>query len=455
MTCSAASRLQARFETSCNLHVLSSALPALRHLSIRLNKADLVEGVFFSSLALCTRLTALHLHGFRVSDATAIAAAAALARLPNLRELGLRTARGESACPSNLVKHLTALTSLCLYNNDRSGASSAPLYETAARNPGLLSFSVANIGPRVSNAPAAQVQQLLKACPSLTHLNLQDAHVQQDTLDVLLAHGTNITSLRALTIQPYTSIATREVPWRQLVLTDDTYPTVLHLANLPLQSVTSLQLFSDPDAKLGLLVLPTGSVPAAQLPGLLLQATTNLARCPAWQRKPESQLALGDELEIDDGEDDGDDDDQDDEFTQDQRLELFQALAPLSGPHVRHLVLGIKGLRVELGKAEVAALAQGLGKGLPVLWLRHCTLAASFWAALDDALPSLMFLALDSRVKFSATNVGIYCGRRATGSRLVLGMSPRVYQLCGHELQQGLDAQGLTHISVLNLGEVL
>jgi hypothetical protein len=207
-------------------------MPALRHLEVVLHGLDLGDGGLFTGLQLCTQLTALHLDGSTVCESTAIAAAAAVARLSNLRELGLTAGMRCHVCPSALVKHLTALTSLCIHNH-RYHDSSASLYAAAARNPGLLSFSVDHSDD--FEVPAPHVQQLIEACPSLAHLNFQATTVQQDAQDVLLTHGTNINSLRAHRVEPDSSIAGRQVSWRKLFLTDD-YPTALHLANLPLQS---------------------------------------------------------------------------------------------------------------------------------------------------------------------------------------------------------------------------
>jgi hypothetical protein len=296
-------------------------------------------------------------------------------------------------------------------------------------------------------APVAQVEQLLEACPSLTHLGLDYTRVEQDSLDAILTYGTNITSLNASRIEPDCSIAGREVSWRKLVLTDCYCLTTQHLANLPLQSVTSLQLGEDPDATLARLELPTRSVPAADLPGLLLEATTNLAKCPAWRSEPQPWVLL-----YGDPSDDVDDPPATTSFNPEQLLQLIQALAPLGGPHVAAFQLSIEGLSLQLGRAEVAALAQSLGKGLRKLELSHCNLTAGFWAALDDALPSLQYLTLREQVNCSAANVGIYCGKRSSANRLVLRMSPGVYQLCqGDELHQGLNAQGLGHITVRKL----
>jgi hypothetical protein len=429
------------------VHLMGPAMPALRHLEVALHNWELGDAGFFSSLQLCTHLTALHLRTFIVrTDTAAVAAAAALARLTNLRELGLRTASRCHVCPSTLVKHLTALTSLCLHNNSFRGEhSSAPLYAAAAKNPGLQSFSVDICKSR--DVPEAPLQQLLEACPSLTHLGFDNTCVQQNVLDVLLTHGTNITSLTASCIKPNSSIAAREVSWRKLVLTNDDHPTALHLANLPLQSVTSLQLSEDPDAGLGRLELPISSVPSDQLPGLLLQATSNLARCPAWRSKPESWVTLV-------GDPDFDDEDGDDVrfLTPDQRLGLLQALAPLHGPHVGGFELGIKGFDVTLGTAEVMALAESLGQGLVELKLSHVTLSAGFWAALDHALPALHTLTLDEQVGCCPVEVGIFCGRRDPGRRTTLKLGRGVYKLCGgSRFKEGLKVQGLSHVKVRKL----
>jgi hypothetical protein len=295
MTCSAALCLKVRSGSTWCLHWLTSAMPALRHLEVQLLDDCPGDGGLIPSLHLCPQLTALHLEGLHLNEDSAVAASATLARLPNLRELGLGTATwgaGLMYTPLPAVlKHLTALTSLRL-RDGCSWHSSAPLYAAAIRNPGLLSFSVSHD----KEAPAGRVQHLLEALPSLTHLGLDSARVQQEALDVILTHGTRKTSLRAGSINPSTSMAGRQVSWRGLVLTDGKHPSKLHLANLPLQSVTSLQLSSD--AWLGSLELPTHSVQAADLPGLLLQATTNLAGCPAWRSAPDSWVTLQDDSSL-------------------------------------------------------------------------------------------------------------------------------------------------------------
>jgi hypothetical protein len=316
------------------------------------------------------------------------------------------------------------------------------MYAAAARNPGLLSFSVDHTGELF--APAAQVEQLLKACPSLTHLGFNSARVQQDALDAILTYGTNITSLSAYRMEPDSSIADRQASWRKLVLTDDDYPTALHLADLPLQSVTSLQFSEDEETTLDRLELPITWVSADQLPGLLLRATTNLARCPVWRSKPESCLTL-----CDDSSYDAEHPPSPASFTPEQRVQLFQALAPVGGPHVKVFALSIEGFNVQLGREEVTALAQSLGKGLLALRLGHCTLAAGFWASLDDALPSLQCLTLEEHVICSAADIGIYCAKRPSARRLLFQMSPFTYQLYGGDLlRQSLRAQKLTHIRV-------
>jgi hypothetical protein len=136
-------------------------------------------------------------------------------------------------------------------------------------------------------------------------------------------------------------------------------------------------------------------------------------------------------------------------FNPEQRLQLFRALAPLCGPHIEAFQLSIEGFNVELGRTEVAALAQSLGRGLEALRLGYVTLTAGFWAAVDKALPSLHTLALEEQVTCSAADIGTFCRERTATGYFNLHLSPVWYQLCGgDEFQQGLRAQGLSHISV-------
>jgi hypothetical protein len=116
---------------------------------------------------------------------------------------------------------------------------------------------------------------------------------------------------------------------------------------------------------------------------------------------------------------------------------------------VRDFKLGIDDINVELGQAEVAALAQCLGKGVELLTLSHCTLTAGFWAALEQALPSLHTLALLEQVRCRAAQVVNFCKKRVSAGGFVLRLSPGLYKRCGGEgFKQDLRTQGLSHISV-------
>jgi hypothetical protein len=286
----------------------------------------------------------------------------------------------------------------------------------------------------------------------LTCLDLGYFDISQDALEVILTYGTRITSLRAFTIRAHTSFADRQCGWKRLGLAAvEYYPTVLHWANLPLKGLEDLEIW-DPchDGSLAALQLPLSSMHPDQLAALLLQATTNLAASPAWQADPESCIALyfdpsgGTAHSI--------------RFTPQQRIQLLEALAPLGGPHVTKFESYIMGAVFEWGRPELQALGHSLNSSqLSELELSYCHLAAEFWSALDEVLPSLATLCLNTLVACSAADVAGYCSQRKDGlPPLTLRLGDDVYQellhaVGGAELQAALTSQGASHVTVVHL----
>jgi hypothetical protein len=189
---------QARLESAMYLHLLGPAMPELRQLELDVCGIDLQGGALFTGLQLCTALVSLSLADYSISEGAAKAAAAALARLPSLKDVRLGTAEyASSSSPAILVEHLTALTSLRF--SDNSGEDPALLYTAAAHNPGLKSFWV---GDEDCSAPsAASVEQLLLGCPSLSHITFNYLSVHHDVFCTLVEHGSSLTSLCAFSMK--------------------------------------------------------------------------------------------------------------------------------------------------------------------------------------------------------------------------------------------------------------
>jgi broad specificity phosphatase PhoE len=425
-------------------NLLGPALPALQHVTVDLRGGDVGDGGLFTGLLLCQQLSTLHLEGFSVSPAAVQTTAAVLAQLSALRDLRLESYH--TCNPADLVEQLTCLTALDLYVHDEMEDGDAgeysvqSMFTAAAHNPALQIFKVC---PGWFSRPtAAEVQHLLEACPSLSELHLGWMTLAPDAVVVLLTHGTTITTLTAHVFETTASLADKPCSWKCLQLQGD-YPTVLHLANLPLKGLSSLQWATQWATGLATLELPLATVPAEDLPHLLQRAATNLAACPAWKAQPRGYISL-----------EGDPSDYNTaniiDFSPQQRIQLVQALAPLGGPHVRTFVGSIRGAEFEWGRAEVEALARSLGsKEVTTLELSHCTLATDFWAALDEFLPSLNTLRFRKDVRCAPLDLAIFCTKR--GQRhFTLQLGQALYnEVGGGQLGNSLAAQGVPHVTCL------
>jgi hypothetical protein len=392
----------------------------------------------------CTQLRKLWLCDCAIRSDVLQSSAAALASLPNLKNLTL-----QGSTPITILAQLTGLTKLSLhgsYYEDDDWAAAA------MQNPQLQCFELSEADQDADRcAPIflepPHLQRLLTACPSITHLHLRIALIKQQGLDALLSHGTNISSLAVWGFNLTESRVSAACQWKQLSLSPYSSPTSIELyAYLPLRTVQEFSLsygfsFSISNSSTSVashLQLPMDRVPKHELPQLLLQATTNLAACPAWQAAKPSSLMLctwpgtpGSGL-----------------FSQQERADLLRALAPLAGPHLTGLQFHVHDFTME--HAEVLMLERVLGTGLTNLELGVCDVKSSFWAALNGALPSLGHLTLTWGVTYQPSDIVALCSRRPASQPLtvevdegMLGPDERAY------LQASLVAQGAAHVRIV------
>jgi hypothetical protein len=364
--------LQVHVKGSTFLNLIGLALPSLEHLTVNLSGADLGDGGLITGLQQCSYLSVLSINSFTITPAAVKPLASTLARLQSLRDLGLSIAYECDTDPAGLVAQLTGLTALDFTFSNGSGFKD--VIAAAAGNPELQVFRVcsgsAEPGP-------AELRHLLTSCALLTELELGCDVLSQDVLEVVLMYGTNITSFTTCDIKPTTSLANRPCKWENLHIYSDGAPKLLLLANLPLHSVTYLQIGHSNFN----LALPLGSVPVGQLPSLLHRAASNLAASPAWRAEPSACMSLHC--------------DHDDKppagmvFSPEQRVRLLEAVAPLGGPHVTTFRNWFAGAIFEWGRPEIEALAHSLNSTrLTAMELNTGNLSVGFWAALDEKLPS-------------------------------------------------------------------
>jgi hypothetical protein len=206
--------------------------------------------------------------------------------------------------------------------------------------------------------------------------------IDDQGLYMLLTQGTSITDLTLGYTCFTTSMAGWPSSWRKLTLSG---ATLQEFAYLPLHSVQCLQ------GPLGKLCIPT-DIPAAQLPGLLLQATSNLASSPAWVKAPPPQLELcGRSIQV---------------LSSTQCQELLKGLAPVAGSHVHTLKLD---LNMQLGGAAVEALADSLWPSVTSLHLGGAggKLLGRAWEPLAQHFPNLRRLCLKD-IKADVSDLELY-----------------------------------------------
>jgi hypothetical protein len=298
--------------------------------------------------------------------------------------------------PVSIAAQLTGLTSLIIDSNN--SADVEQMFRVAGQNTGLVKLKFRNYAPLHRFRASHHQFTLLSNCPSLTQLDMRGLQIDGQALDLLLTHCTSITRLTLGGTTLDSSRADRQCSWRKLSLQGSSEGILSQLAYLPLRSVQELEVSHDEVSCKVVLPLPA-SVPAAQLPSLLHQAATNLASCPAWISAAPSYLDLqggGQGLTA-------------------ELVQLFQALAPLGGPHVTKVTIGLLE-QLELGSAEVQALASCIGGSLRTLTLGICTLQGTFWKALAHHLPHLSFISLGVYGVASAMDIAAYLSIRSCSS---------------------------------------
>jgi hypothetical protein len=319
---------------------------------------------------------------------------------------------------------------LNISTDDRGAALDEQQTALIVQNKGLNSLSLANRQYSEQVLQPDLLQQVLTNCTSLTQLMLTSGAVDDQGLEVLLTHGTSITDLTLYATTLTSSKAERACSWHRLTLLG---AALQQLAYLPLKSVQELHTTTGHFVASGQRhrVLHFWNAPDEQLPYLLHQATTNPASCPAWVKAPPSELTLSGSAQY---------------LTSDQRLQLLQALAPVAGRHVSKLRLSV---RMQLGQAEVEAIASSFPDSLTSLHLDWATLHDSFWKSVAEHFPSLQQLWLGDHIRADAMDLAEYLAMssRSVLPRLDVNISPTILnQQDSARLQARINEWGLENI---------
>jgi hypothetical protein len=291
-----------------------------------------------------------------------------------------------------LAAQVTGLKRLVIEGS--TPARDEQLVMLAARNTQLQMLIITGSHVGSEDMGAVHLQHLITSCSGLTELQLNSRDIDQDGLDTLLAHGTNITQL-TLSSSSRLTASRAHVPcsWKVLKLTE---PSLQQLAYLPLNSVQELAAGSSGNT---LRLHLNSAIPAPQLLSLLSQATTNLAACPACNTQPQrfTGFQLAGTFPT---------------LTPQQRVQLFEALAPLRVLQLERLSIATnEGL--ELGLPEVEALAHSLGDSIKVLEFWGCTVVSSFWRPLAQRLPNLQHLQLGFDARVGVSDLSFFLGMRS------------------------------------------
>jgi hypothetical protein len=331
-----------------SIHLLTQAFPALTELY--LHQVELEDGAVFSMLAAQANcpLSSLTLSSCNIKDTAVEVAAAARAQLPCLKACHVGSF---GSVPLRIASQLTALTHLGGALEADVPPPDTHLVKAVSHNKGLFSLDVGYTESAPLSAEALQC--LLNSCTNLTRLDLSDLlhHcVDDEGLDILLQHGTNITDLTLGGVDVIRSRADSTCRWQRLQL-DVTHTVLAGLACLPLKSVQVLE------TGLSAGTLHLAFIPSPQLVPLLQQAVSNLVACPAWRQQPATRVLLYTypwECTV--------------PISQTQVAQLISTLSPLAGHHLQHLDIS---MNTEFGQQEVQVLARSLGTGLRSLSLRR------------------------------------------------------------------------------------
>jgi hypothetical protein len=283
-----------------------------------------------------------------------------------------------------LAAQVTGLTSLVI--DQSTAARDQQLVMLATRNAQLQKLVIS--GSYLQGLAAGHLQHLLINCPALTRLDLFHRSINQGGLDALLTYGTRITHLTLSSISFTASRADVPCNWKILHLDQ---PSLQQLAYLPLSSVQELTMGRiSPINTLQLWLHPEAAI--SQQLTLLSQAASNLAACPACVKHSLKGVVLTGYSTI---------------LTPQQRVQLFEALAPLRAIHVERLSIYSP---LELGSPEVEALAHSLGDSIVYLNFLGCTLTASCWLPLAQRFPHLQELTINSDVNTSVADLSSFLG---------------------------------------------
>jgi hypothetical protein len=408
---------------------LCSAFPFLQ--SLDLQTVEFVSAPGLASLAACTQLKTLkirvppdvyygdYVHVPKAAAPEVAAAAAVLSSLPTLVSVSL--GEGITISPVSQLTNLTHLEfgDLCQATKD--------VFAAVPATPRLQYLSVSSSGTGDWDQ-SWLLQRLLRRCPSLTHLALPYASINQQGLDTLLQDGTKITRLEVLRITPVQDRSTAPCSWRHLELRDfqrHQYFTASEAADLPLHTVQQLREVA------GVSFDAAGGEDC--IPALMHKAACNLGACPAVRQKSwEGCLRPNSDRQ-----------------GRWSLTELLAALAPLRAVQPNQFSMIGRSNGAPLEAAEVQAIAESLGSNIQKLWIDSATLATSFWAALPQLLPRLTTLVLEGRVKAQPRDICLYCKALPAVPfhlRLRGALYDELYE--GTELEASLSAWGATHVQV-------
>jgi hypothetical protein len=308
---------------------------------------------------------------------------------------------------------------------------------------------------KLRGSEVPHLQRLFDSCRHLRKLDLGMALVSAPALDVILSHGTGITSLAAGSLRPASDNATAPCAWQELFLRDTRAPLLAHLGYLPLHSVKHLKIGGN---SINTLQLPYSNVMVQAIPNVLYEAALNIANCPAWKessatrirvvaepsfistRPPGAQFSSGlssqliralaplaaspgiTELEIDPDTDDP---------TQEAQLLVNFKWGARQVCHM-HSAMRIRTTAVPQCNAshlwdpspwmihlfllvscplQVRALAATFGTRLTTPRIGGSHLEPDFWAALEEHLPSLRVLHLKESANFTLEGLLAFCVR--------------------------------------------